>query len=444
MNGAAALGSTSPTLPPPAPARGPPGIPGALTARPAPGKQTEHHVEKANKGRVRNRALLPAAGTDRALRPGGQKQLRNAPECGRGPADAWKTKKSSFPEVRATHSHFLIGSLHLCLLRTLHCVQLGRMPISQIMREAAVAVEETRQQARREALAECLPESGPEAGGRQGSVLRTVRCPAGGRDVGPGRVGAEPSGTAPVPAPSHAFPPPHVPAAPPASHCTEGPRALAPPARRPPPANGKPVARQRAHLNGPIRRPSPSPSLYGDRGMRSLIRSPATCPAHLLPDAPPTSCPTPRPLPPPRVERGKSAQRRAGRRGEKAGGKKGRGGRSPAAGSASSGRKGGQLEWKIPGRRPRVASAALPHGPAAPLLASPGFLLESQPACTGGSPGVLRPEGSAPLPGHFPSEPQHLGAERGFRLASTGPCGVLRGPAVRPRCPAAAAERTLF
>lgn len=114
----------------------------------------------------------------------------------------------------------------------------------------------------------------------------TPCCPAGGpeRAVGPGRAGAKPSGI--VPAPSRAFPPPHVPAAPLASHCINGP---APP-RCSPPANGRPVARQRAHLNGPIRRPSPSPSLYGDREMSSLIRPPATagCPAHSLREAPPT------------------------------------------------------------------------------------------------------------------------------------------------------------
>lgn len=57
---------------------------------------------------------------DRAFGPGRQKHLRNAPECSKAPVDAWKTKKSSLPEVRATHSHFLIGSLHLCLLRNPH------------------------------------------------------------------------------------------------------------------------------------------------------------------------------------------------------------------------------------------------------------------------------------------------------------------------------------
>lgn len=69
---------------------------------------------------MRNPALLPAAGTDWAFGPGRQKQLCNAPECSRAPVDAWKTKKSSLPGVRATHSHFLIGSLHLCLLRNPH------------------------------------------------------------------------------------------------------------------------------------------------------------------------------------------------------------------------------------------------------------------------------------------------------------------------------------
>lgn len=193
--------------------------------------------------------------------------------------------------------------------------------------------------------------------------MHAVCCPAGGPSV-PGE-----------PSPARQRPRPRGPSRHPTCQWPLSPRTApngpAPPARRPPPANGKPVARQRAHLNGPIRRPSPSPSLYGDRGMRSLIRPPASagCPAHSLPEAPPTLSSARR-----------AREKRPSAGGGKWGGKKGRGGKSPAAGSASSGRKGGQLEWKIPGRRPRVASAALPHGPAAPLLASPGFLLESQPA----------------------------------------------------------------
>lgn len=143
------------------------------------------------------------------------------------------------------------------------------------------------------------------------------------------------------PAPSRAFPPPHVPAAPPASHCTKRPRA--PP--RPPPANGKPVARQRAHLNGPIRRPGPSPSLYGDRGMRALIRPPATagCPAHSSAKPRPLLL-RPRPLPQPRAERGKSAQRRAGRRG---GGRRGGAGGAPAPGALPAGGRAGSWSGKF-------------------------------------------------------------------------------------------------
>lgn len=114
VNGAAALSSSSLLL------LLLPALPAAPPASPARPQQTELHVVKVNKGHGQTPWLLPAAATDRAFRPARQKQLLTASECSRAPVDAWKTKKSSLPEVRATHSHFLIGSLHLCLLRNPH------------------------------------------------------------------------------------------------------------------------------------------------------------------------------------------------------------------------------------------------------------------------------------------------------------------------------------
>lgn len=136
----------------------------------------------------------------------------------------------------------------------------------------------------------------------------------------------------------------------------------------------------------------------------------------------------PRPLPLPRAERGKSAQRRAG------GQTGGEGGEEPrcrerfqreegrAAGVENS-RQEAACRQRCPPTRPRSAASRLPRIP-------PG---ESQPACTGGTPGVLRAESSAPLPGHCPPEPQHRGA--GLWAALDGAVRRLSGTRGAPPLP---------
>lgn len=212
------------------------------------------------------------------------------------------------------------------------------------------------------------------------------------------------------------------------------PNGPAPPARRPPPTNGKPVARQRAHLNGPIRRPSPSPSLYGDRGMRSLIHPPATCPAHSLREALPTPSVRPRPLSPPRAERGKSAHRRAGRLGGgKVGREEGEGREEPrrrerfqreegrAAGVENS-RQEAACRQCCPPTRPRSAASRLPRIP-------PG-----EPASLyGRHPGRAAGRGLGSPPWTLPSQPQHRGG--GLSAALDGAVRRLSGTRGAPPLP---------
>lgn len=160
-----------------------------------------------------------------------------------------------------------------------------------------------------------------------------------------------------------------------------------PPAGLPPAANRKPVARRTAHLNSPIGRPPISPSLYGERGCALLT---------LLADARRSRAP-PSSLRRAHLERGKSQPSPRPQRGGFPGGREreggprgGSGSSSPAAGSASSGA-GGQLEWKIPGRRPREPGRRQPCPPTRPRKHRsspiPGFLREGAAS----HPSLLRP-----------------------------------------------------
>lgn len=108
--------------------------------------------------------------------------------------------------------------------------------------------------------------------------------------------------------------------------------------------------------------------------------------------------PSPALFPPPRAPRAreKSAfappptRRVPGGREREGGPRGGSGSSSPAAGSASSGA-GGQLEWKIPGRRPREPGRRQPCPPTRPRKHRsspiPGFLREGAAS----HPSLLRP-----------------------------------------------------
>lgn len=195
----------------------------------------------------------------------------------------------------------------------------------------------------------CQTPGSRQAGGRQGSVLHAVRCPAGGpeREVGPGRAGTEPSGTMTAPpAPSRAFPPPHVPAAPLASHCTKRPRAAGAPAA----ANQwETCCQAESSFEWPNQASQPEPLLIWGPGdaianppPRHLPRPlPPRSTAHSLHEAPPTLSAArrareKRPSP--------GGQARGGESGE---GRRGGAGRAPPPGALPAGGRAGSWSGKF-------------------------------------------------------------------------------------------------